>query len=167
MGTLVQKLRAGEQFFARGRVHRRKAHPIRDVGFLLFLFSDVLWTRVAGEGSTEANLYLLPLGADANESLTVYPALQAATTPQSAYSVVSALYRKEPLCSAKTIDFTCIFYRLTAISILLMAVSLSGLGRFFSLPVHKIPGQICQYIHNGDDCGHNAKSQNKEGRYKT
>ena len=36
--TLVQKLRAGEQFLARGRVHRRKTHPVKDVGFLLFSF---------------------------------------------------------------------------------------------------------------------------------
>ena len=36
--TLVQKLRAGEQFLARGRVHRRKTHPVWGDGFLLFLF---------------------------------------------------------------------------------------------------------------------------------
>jgi len=50
--TLVQKLRAGEQFLARGRVHRRKTHPIRDVGFLLFLLSCVLRKSAAGAGLT-------------------------------------------------------------------------------------------------------------------
>ena len=35
--------------------------------------ATVRWT-VAADGLTEANLYLLPLGADANESLTVYRA---------------------------------------------------------------------------------------------
>ena len=34
--TLVQKLRAGEQFLARGRVHRRKTASWKDVDFLLF-----------------------------------------------------------------------------------------------------------------------------------
>ena len=33
--------------------------------------ATVRWT-VAGDGSMEPNLNLLPLGADANESLTVY-----------------------------------------------------------------------------------------------
>ena len=33
VGTLVQKLRAGEQFLARGRVHRRKPHPVRMLAF--------------------------------------------------------------------------------------------------------------------------------------
>ena len=37
MGTLVQKLRAGEQFLARGRVHRRKTHPVRMLAFFYFL----------------------------------------------------------------------------------------------------------------------------------
>ena len=35
------------------------------------LNATVRWT-VAADGSTEANIYLLPRGADANESLPVY-----------------------------------------------------------------------------------------------
>ena len=46
---LVQKLRTGEQFLARGRVHRRKTHPVKDVGFLLFLFAGVSRMSVAGD----------------------------------------------------------------------------------------------------------------------
>jgi len=57
--TLVQKLRAGEQFLARGRVHRRKTHPIWDVGFLLFCFCEEFQTSAAGEGWTDPNLYFL------------------------------------------------------------------------------------------------------------
>ena len=54
-----QKLRASEQFLARGRVHRRKTASGMDVGFLLFLFAGVSWTSTAGEGWTEPNLYFL------------------------------------------------------------------------------------------------------------
>ena len=35
VGTLVQKLRAGEQILARGRVHRRRGAPGKGVDFLL------------------------------------------------------------------------------------------------------------------------------------
>ena len=47
--TLVQKLRTVEQFLARGRVHRRKTHPVKDVGFLLFgvPIKDGYFDRVA------------------------------------------------------------------------------------------------------------------------
>ena len=40
VGTLGQKLRAGEQFLARGRVHGRKTASSMDVGFLLFCFTE-------------------------------------------------------------------------------------------------------------------------------
>ena len=46
--TLVQKLRAGEQFLARGRVHRRKTHPVKDVGFLLFCFARKNYLKIVG-----------------------------------------------------------------------------------------------------------------------
>ena len=35
--TLVQKVRAGEQFLARGRVHRRKTHPVGVLAFFYFV----------------------------------------------------------------------------------------------------------------------------------
>ena len=38
-------------------------------------------TSVAGDGLTEPNLYLLPLGADANESLPVYQINKRDTHP--------------------------------------------------------------------------------------
>ena len=42
-----------------------------DVGFLLSRLTKVL-QKSAADGLTEANLYLLPKGADANESLPAY-----------------------------------------------------------------------------------------------
>ena len=56
---------------------------------------------------------------------------------------------------------------LTAISKMLMAVSLSGFSGSFFLLVLKVPGKVCQYIHNRDDCGHNAKTENEEGWHET
>ena len=48
----------GACFLARGRVHRRKTHPARGVGFLLLCVWWFLQTSAAGDGWTEPNLYL-------------------------------------------------------------------------------------------------------------
>ena len=135
VGTLVQKLRAGEQFLARGRVHRRKTASGMDVGFLLFCFAEQKcisspFRRVPSIQTSPVAVpdkifgltlfldfidrchslrsLLPPHAALSSLPLPAYAALRAATIPQSRCSRDSSLYTREPFIGAKILDNTCL-----------------------------------------------------------
>ena len=90
-------MRAGEQFLARGRVHRRKTHPVRMLAFFYFILQREKGNRLAPAGAVQARNRRSRLLASRSPFRRTPPNGRQQSLSQKSMIFASSLCTREPL----------------------------------------------------------------------